>query len=407
MRSAFLLLFTLIAMLSRAAGELQEFSLVKHFSADEMKQFFDELRIPRMFLGAKDGVAVYEIIYTTTYADSTPVLASGLLYVPLQLNRPLPTLIYNHGTQICRDRVFNGRDEQTICLGFATDGYLVLCPDYVGMGKGERTHLYLNAFTEAHASVDMLISVDTLLPKLGAARSKELFLSGYSQGGHASMATHKLLQEEYHDRFPVTAASPMSGPYDIHQTVYGERYKSYRYPGYLMMLLQSFVESHHSMLKMQEILRAPYNQNIPPLMNGAWPMNVIDAYLPDTAFRCVTDNFLKEFETDEQSPFRRYLKENNVFDWKPEAPTQLCFCDGDKQVTYKNSITAFQTMRRNGSDKVELMRAGKKFDHFNCALFAIMYTKMYFDGFRQGHPGSHGPYFQRLVLRMGRLIHKK
>lgn len=372
-----------------------------------MKAFFDELHIPRLFLGAKAGVSIYEIIYTTMYADSTTVKASGLLYVPQGEKRQLPTLVYNHGTEICRDREFNGRDEQTICLGFATDGYIVLCPDYVGMGKGDRAHLYLNAFTESHASVDMLISVQDLLPQLGATPGKQLFLSGYSQGGHASMATHRLIQNEYGDRFTVTAASPMSGPYDIHQTVYSERYKKYTYPGYLMLLLQSYFESHNAFLKMHEALKAPYNQQIPPLMNGTWPMEVINDLMPDTAFRSVTDDFLKAFEDDAQSPFRKYLQENNVFDWKPDAPVQLCFCDGDKQVTYKNSVTAFQTMKRNGSDKVELKRAGKKFDHFNCALFAVMYTKMFFDGYVHGRPGSHGPYFQRMLLRMGRLVMKK
>lgn len=391
---------------AKVGGELIEYTLIKRISSDSMKAFFKQQHIPKVMLGAKSGVDIYEVIYNTTYSDSSLVKASGLLYVPQGETRLLPTLLYNHGTEICKDRCFTGEGEQSICLAFSTDGYIVLCPDYIGMGKGERSHLYMNAMTEAGATVDMLLSVDSLLPSLGAKRGKELFVSGYSQGGHAAMATHRLLQENYANRFSVTASSPMSGPYDMENTVYTERYKKYTYPGYLMFLLQSFYESKGMFQEMANVLKAPYSSNIPPLMNGQWSMDVIDKFMPDTAFRAIKTEFVKEFEENKNSPFRKYLAENNVFNWKPEAPVQLCYCDGDKQVNYQNSLTAYKTMKENGSKHVELWRAGKKFDHFNCALFAVIYTKMFFDGYVHGHPGSHGPQFKRMLLNMGKLAVK-
>jgi len=157
---------------------------------------------------------------------------------------------------------------------------------------------------------------------------------------------------------------------------------------------------------MANVLKAPYSSNIPPLMNGQWSMDVIDKFMPDTAFRAIKTEFVKEFEENKNSPFRKYLAENNVFNWKPEAPVQLCYCEGDKQVNYQNSLTAYKTMKGNGSKHVELWRAGKKFDHFNCALFAVIYTKMFFDGYVHGHPGSHGPQFKRMLLNMGKLAVK-
>ena len=88
-------------------------------------------------------------------------------------------------------------------------------------------------------------------------------------------------------------------------------------------------------------------------------------------------------------------------------PMQLCYCDADEEVPYQNSISAYETMKKNGSTTVELWDSGKKFGHENCALFAVVYTKMFFDGFRYGrHPGTHGPAFKRLLLNIGKLTVK-
>ena len=388
------------------AGQLIEKRLIRNFSEEEMKVFFKEQHIPRLFLAAKEGIKIYEILYYTTHADGRLVKASGMLFVPQGAKRAAPLMIYNHGTNLCRDMYFDGEGEQAICLGFATDGYVVIWPDYIGIGEGDGTQLYLNAPTEASASVDMLIAVTDLLPTMAIHTSKQLFLTGYSQGGHASMATYKLLQDKYKDRFPVTAASPMSGPYDIESTVYDARFKPNDNPGYLMLLMASFYASRDSQPQMRDFLAYPYDSIIPPMMDGSWPIEVINSCLPDTCFRAVKPEFVVDFDKNKDDPFRQYLASNNVYDWKPEAPTELCYCKNDDQVTYKNSIKAYETMKKNGSTSVELWRAGMKFKHVNCALFAVIYTKMFFDGFIDGHPRSHGPIFKRLVLNVGKLMIK-
>ncbi len=388
------------------AGKLLEYSLVKSFPAEELKAFFKKHHIPKVVLPVNVGLNVYEVIYSTTYADNSVVKASGLAYVPMYTNKEIPVMIYNHGTEICRDRSCSFEGEQSICLAFAADGYIVLTPDYMGLGKGERTQLYLNARAESVASVDMLIATEELLPQLNVKTSKQLFVTGYSQGGHAAMATTRLLQQQYAQRFPITASAPMSGPYNISQTVWDGRAGKYDYPVFFFLLLQSYYESIGKPGQIVEALNSPYDTLIPPLMDGNYNIDDIDKLLPDTIFKTAKASYLHQFETDSTFGFRKYLKENNVFDWKPEMPMQLCYCNGDEEVNYLNSITAYNTMVKNGSKSVELWRAGKKFGHENCALFAVIYTKMFFDGFRDGHPGNHGPAFKRLLLQIGKLAVK-
>ena len=389
-----------------AAGKLLEYTLVKSFPADELKAFFKKHQIPKIVLPVNVGLNVYEVVYTSTYADNSIVKASGLLYLPMYNNKEVPVMIYNHGTEICRERNCRFDGEQSICLAFAADGYVVLTPDYMGLGKGERTQLYLNSNAEAGASVDMLIAVQELLPLLNVKPSKQLFVTGYSQGGHAAMATTRLLQQQYSDRFPVTASAPMSGPYNIEQTAIDGRHERYDYPVFFFLLLQSYYESIGKPKDIGKVLISPYDTLIPPLMDGENSIEDIDKLLPDTIFKAAKPEFLYQFEHDSATGFRAYLKQNNVFDWKPEMPMQLCYCNGDEEVNYHNSITAYDTMIKNGSKSVELWRAGKKFGHENCALFAVIYTKMFFDGFRDGHPGDHGPAFKRLLLEIGKLTVK-
>jgi predicted esterase len=47
------------------------------------------------------------------------------------------------------------------------------------------------------------------------ALSGQVFLSGYSQGGNATMGTAKLIQEEYANEFNVTAACAGGGSFDL------------------------------------------------------------------------------------------------------------------------------------------------------------------------------------------------
>lgn len=399
----FVLMFAACLNLAAATSQVVSYSLVRSFPKDELSAFFKAHHIPKLILPVIDGIDVYEVIYTTLYADSSEVKASGLLYVPHAKFKELPLMIYDHGTTICRERSNSFTGEQSICLAFATDGYIVIAPDYVGMGSGERDQLYLDAFTESHASVDMLIASTHLLPMLDAKVSDKLFVTGYSQGGHAAMATTRLLQTEHADRFRVTAASPMSGPYDLESMVYDGRNGSYDYPVFLMMLLRTYYIDQGNVGALANALIEPYCKTIPPLMDGEYTFDQINDNLPDTVFKVLATAFYTDYDTNPKSNFKAFLRKNNVYDWRPEMPMQLCYCDRDEEVTYKNSITAYETMKKNGAQKVELWRSGKKFGHVHCALFSVIYTKMYFDGFMKGRPGSHGPRFVRMLVNIGKL----
>jgi hypothetical protein len=99
---------------------------------------------------------------------------------------------------------------------FTTQGYILVAPNYTGYDTSTLSYNpYLNADQEAKDMIDAVTAARSALPTSFAPTvvdSGKLFVTGYSQGGHVAMATHKMLQET---GGAITASAPMSGPYAV------------------------------------------------------------------------------------------------------------------------------------------------------------------------------------------------
>lgn len=84
-------------------------------------------------------------------------------------------------------------------------------PDYLGLGDSPGRHLYCHSKTEATASIDLYV-LQKLCQLKNVLYNDQLFIFGYSQGGHAAMATTREIQLNHSDEFTITASAPMSGP---------------------------------------------------------------------------------------------------------------------------------------------------------------------------------------------------
>lgn len=398
-------LFLLLSLQAWAAQpQLESYDKVASYSLEDLQQFWKKAHIPQFIAPLNYGVDLYEVIYTSTWVDGTPVKASGLYFVPQGKRDNLPLVIYHHGTRIEKERSIKLGGEQGICVGFAADGYAVLMPDYFGLGKGEQKHLYIHAETEALSAIDMYRSVKALNEKEGVSWGDKLFLTGYSQGGHAAMATHIKMQRDFPDEFHVTASAPMSGPYDVSGDQGTVMFKPYTHPGYLPYLIYSYQEAYKLVADASTLFKSPYDTMLPPMFDGNHSMGEINKMLPEIPKDIIADEIVKAFLEDTSFAFRKALQANDVYNWKPEAPVLLCYCKSDEQVSYKNSLKAELTMRNNGAANVKLRHSGKKFGHGTCALYTSIYTKMWFDSFVDGSAkGKKGPVFKRMLVGVSKM----
>lgn len=148
------------------------------------------------FPQAKNAVSVYRLTYNTVNTDGSTVTASGIVCVPKPSVAEYPLLSYQHGTTMNKYNapfyIDNIIEIKFVMNVFAGQGYVAVMPDYIGQGKSSVYHPYLNAATEASASLDMLRAAKELCKKLGVKLNGKLFITGYSQGGHSTAALHAL-----------------------------------------------------------------------------------------------------------------------------------------------------------------------------------------------------------------------
>ena len=381
-------LFAFHEPLSNQKGKLISYELKKSLSKEDLKAYWKSNKIPKFILPVSYGVDIYEVVYSAPWiGDSTMVQASGLYFVPrADKGEKLSVAIYHHGTQLEHARAELLKDaQQGISLGLAADGFITLMPDYYGIGKGEKRHIYQHAWSEAMSSIYMLYSVEELNEKLGVEHKPDIYLTGYSQGGHATMATHYYLQELNDPKFKVVAASPMSGAYDMSGAQAVVMYRPYPQPFYLPYLLVTYQEAYHYFPgDIYEVFKHPYDSLTHVYLDGEHRFWEFNRVLPSVPSDMLKPQYVEEFKNNPEFPIRKRIEQNNVYEWVPQAPTQLCYCSSDDQVAGDNSVVAYNWMKTHGAKDVRIEKISDIFYHNECALFAVVKTKFFFDNVRKG-----------------------
>jgi pimeloyl-ACP methyl ester carboxylesterase len=172
------------------------------------------------------GINVYYIQYETVGGASEATSASGALMVPTGSSSSCtgarPIVEYAHATSIYKNyNIANFTDSSNdansesivIATYYAAQGFTVVAPNYAGYDSSPLPyHPYLNADQQSKEMIDALTAARSAFSHLGVSDSGKLFLTGYSQGGHVAMATHRAMQNL---GMTVTASAPMSGPYAL------------------------------------------------------------------------------------------------------------------------------------------------------------------------------------------------
>lgn len=178
------------------------------------------------------GVDFYYFQYWTVGAKNEAATASGALMVPTaagaasaatQCSGARPIVLYGHGTTV--DKNYNianiadttnsaNGESALIAAVYAAHGYIVVAPNFAGYDTSSLPyHPWLNADQNSKDMMDALAAARTALPDsltTATTDSGQLFVTGYSAGGYAAMATLRAMVAAGKT---VTASAPASGPY--------------------------------------------------------------------------------------------------------------------------------------------------------------------------------------------------
>ncbi|WP_370627878.1 alpha/beta hydrolase family protein [Acidovorax sp. sif0715] len=279
------------------------------------------------------SVASYRLEYLTTDADGKEVRASGLVSVPQKpAGAKSPVLSYQHGT-IFRDAEApsNNAVASEVSVVLASLGYIVLAPDYVGFGASKGTpHPYLLAAPSAAATADFLTAARTWRGQANVADNGQLFLTGYSEGGYVTMATHRALQAGGSPHLQqLRMVVPGAGPYNVQTTMDG---------------LVDLVRQE------QPVIGALINPGFLRYLGGSVQREVrrllLRALIPGDADVAYDTRFIDHFLADD---VQALASASNVYDWKPNVPVRLYHGRDDRTVPYASSVSTVRAMQNRGA----------------------------------------------------------
>ena len=341
-------------------------------------------------------VETYKVVYNTVDGLGEPTIASGAFCIPISEDcSNFPMAVYEHGTSLRKvDVPSNDVQETYIGKIFAAGGFNVVLPDYIGMGDSPGLHPYCHGNSEATATIDMIRAVREaeslgMIPGM-TTDNGELFLTGYSQGGHAAMATHKYIEEnDMLAEFNVLASAPCSGPYEITgamaDTILAA---SYSKPGYIVYMLSAYQSVYGNLYnEYSDILRSPYDEIVVPYFNGnntTLGMNSLNNQLPQIIQELVVDSVLENFlnsQADFSHPLWQAMADNDNHDWNPTRPIRMYYCTGDEQVSFQNAIAADAAFEANGIENAEAVYMGDG-NHNECILPSLTDVYYWFDTLR-------------------------
>ncbi len=325
------------------------------------------------------GMDLYRVEYWTTKPDNTQALASGLVAIPR--TQPFRGVVsYQHGTTVNRHQAPSQPTLAEGVLGaglFAGGGYLFVAPDYLGLGTSHDVHPYLLADTAANTTVDLLKATRQFAERLGKPWPEALFLTGFSQGGHATLATQRKLESQGDSALHVKAVAAISGAYDIANIGFPFALQggSSAHSLYLAYMVNAYCAAYQQPLA--SILSTPYAELVAKLFDGEHDPEAFVKALPRAPRDMFTPGFLSDFDQGRPTWLRDALEKNETFRWKPIAPLRLYYGDLDEDVSPKESIEAVAEFLRRGSP-VQAISVGK-YHHDESIYQAIPQVRRWFD----------------------------
>jgi len=297
---------------------------------------------------AKCDVQVVAINYLTPGVKGEVTNSSGVLLLPAGpcANQSYPLIAYAKGTDVQKPRTLaNPQDSETFLLAamYAAQGYAVVATDYLGFAKSAYPyHPYLHAESEATTVIDSIRAARKAAADRGATLNGKVMVTGYSQGGHSSMAAHRMIEQQHAGEINLVAGAHLAGPYNLSGSFkLTEAIAGYQF--FVPYLVTSWQKVYGNIYtNVTQAFKTPYSgyiENMLPNPTLNYTTLVTSGQLPGGP--SVSPNqardavFQPAFITDsrnESSALFQAAKKNDLLGWSPKARTLLCGGAGDPTV---------------------------------------------------------------------------
>ncbi|MBD3789721.1 MAG: hypothetical protein IE885_05070 [Campylobacterales bacterium] len=304
------------------------------------------------------GYKAFKIPYITTDEEGNEVAVSGLMAIPTGICEAFNTIGFSvvsddHGTIFKNaeapvvDAETNNAPSGAAIIMTSLSAFVTLEPDYIGFGdSNDHYHPFVLKKSLANATVDFIVAAREFALKNNIRLNGQLYLTGYSEGGFAAMATLQKIEMEHLD-INVTLAAPMAGPYDMNTSAFGVLSQpTLVVPSFVADIGYAYAKASHQPL--DSVFNEPYGSKLDSLFDGSLDRTEIDPQLTtkttgdDGLFR---QDFHDNFFIDPNQWFRQAVVENSVHAWAPQTRVRLIHCRGDEVIPYTMSLWTRGTMK--------------------------------------------------------------
>ena len=376
----FFIFFVLICMVfscQRDDDQIVEYdkfvsaTLVRSVSEEEVKALFTLAKqvfpeIPDYTQQIVGGINVYYLEYTSTYLEGEPIVLSGLVCAPDDASRESMIVSIQNGTLVeYSSAPSNDLDNPAFLLmqAMASLGYVIVIQDYIGFGASEGyLHPYHVKPLFQSTVKDMLIATQEMAESgdYPFQLSGELFLTGYSLGGWASLVSHHHLENDPIEGLTLLGSVCGAGAYNLldmqeylfEQTFYGQPY-------YIALLFFGYSSVGAIQNDLSLFFSEPYDARIPDLMDGQHSPSQINSQLSYNMTELLSQRLLSEFDMHSDfAPLKQALIDNSQEAWVNQAPIHLFHGDADEDIPYSVSEDLFADFQNLGvgPDKIRLVR---------------------------------------------------
>ncbi|MEI6434061.1 MAG: lipase family protein [Bacteroidota bacterium] len=315
---------------------------------------------------ARNDIEVYRIYYGSLYNGKQKVALSGLIAFP-KTDRPLVFCQYHHGTLLpfpfeggmgatdapslfrFEKKYHDGAFDQVRALGIlpASYGYFVSMPDYAGYSISRNLEHPYNVGSElAESSIDMIIAAKSFAQKLGIKISKEVYLTGWSEGAGAAYHVLKLIEQDYNKQIVPGCISILAGAYTMTDlTTYIAMQKKCDEAEIYNWTVYSYISFSTVDISAASIWKYPVGNQIEAIVTPSKKPKEI--FHPEF-LKALNFNFPDDSISQKFLPVRKLFSNDNICcNWIPKTPVYLHTGDKDGIVPDFNSKVAYKFLTEN------------------------------------------------------------
>ncbi|MDC8002492.1 lipase family protein [Aureisphaera galaxeae] len=332
----------------------------------------------------KKSITAFRIEYPSS-VNGTEKMLSGIVLIPHEKEAPLPILLYCHGTLFNKEDAPSRWDSAVQLEAIpAMEGYITFIPDYLGYGSTrDEVPAYFDQEITTQTILDILPHGLNYLDNCGIAYRNDLYILGYSQGGHAAISVLKNMEEENATNLEVKAATSIAAPFKLKENVNHilekDVFPATAYVSYLFASLNHY-QWHR---KPNEFFQGASLDFIEKQLAGTVTLSKMARNQSDTISHLMNKDFLEDYLGDGELLLKQSLERNSNFDFTPKSPLLVIHSRKDEVVPFSTSYNTWNQWIDRGADKEHIrFHALENENHSETAFEGILLGLDFFQNYK-------------------------